>query len=92
MTQLPVASFTAGHTVRTHSQGLSVIAPDGTHRATFPGAGAHRAVIDANGLLSIFAAASHTRDEDRLLRLQDELRRINSDNAEFWATREGMPE
>jgi hypothetical protein len=86
----PVAQFTAGHTVRTNDEGLSVFAADGTHRATFHGA--HRAVVNADGQLNIFPTAQRTRDEDRLLRLQDELKRINTDNAEFWSRRGGAAE
>ena len=90
--QQPIAQFTAGHTVRANSAGLTVLASDGTHRATFPGAGAHRATVDTAGRLCIYPQTPRTRDEDRLLRLQDELKRINSSNQEFWRHREGIPE
>jgi hypothetical protein len=89
--QPPVAQFAPGHTARESREGLDVFAPDGAHRATFPGAGAHRAVTDDNGQLYVLAKAPLTRDEDRLLRLQDELRRLNETNAEFWRRRGGMP-
>jgi len=91
--QQPVAQFSAGHTASANNKGLQVFAPDGTHRATFHGAGAHSGAIDrGGGQLHIFAATPRTRDEDRLLILQDELRRINMDNAEFWQRRKGMSE
>ncbi len=88
--QQPVAQFSAGHTASANDKGLQVFAPDGTHRATFHGA--HSGTIDRGGQLHIFAVTPRTRDEDRLLILQDELRRINMDNAEFWQRRKGMPE
>jgi hypothetical protein len=88
----PVARFSAGHTVRTHSEGLSVFAADGTPRATFPGADAHRAVVDADGRLCIFPKASTRTGDERVVEMRDALIRMNKKHAEFWAAREGIPE
>jgi hypothetical protein len=90
--QQPIAQFTAGHTVRVNSAGLTVLAPDGTHRATFPGAGAHRATVDTAGRLCIFPKASTCTADERVAHMRDALLRINKKHAEFWAAREGIPE
>ena len=89
--QAPIAQFAAGHTVRIHDESLSVFAPDGTHRATFPSA-AYRAAIGTEGELSIFPKGSARTSDARLTEMRDALVRVNKKNAEFWASRNELPE
>ena len=83
----PIATFSPGHKLEQHSNGLRILANDGAVVASFNGRDQqYRATTDAEGRVSVFREQLHSRRvADEALPQEPQLAAINKANREFYS-------